>query len=136
MLAGICVQTLAWIDSSWCLHSFDCLLEMDCFHPKVFCFLTTNLTKVDSSKWCCCIVSFSTSNWSISQVIPNKQVVEQMTKNERFSLHQSIKINAVLSLQWLQTHTAYSKFCISQAAWKQLESWGKNKNLQFSNQLN
>lgn len=71
----------------------------------VFCYVTINLTKVDSSKWCCCIISFSTSNWSISQVIPNKQVVEQMTKNERFNLHQSMKTDAVCSFSHQEKQT-------------------------------
>lgn len=83
----------------------------------VFCYVTINVTKVDS-KWCFCTVLFSTGNWSISQVIPKKQVVEQIAKNERFILHQSIKTDAVCSssLQkeqtpphhWHQTNTAYS----------------------------
>lgn len=71
----------------------------------VFCYVTINLTKVGSSKWCCCIVSFSTCNRSISQVIPNKQVMEQMTKNERFILHQSMKTDAVCSFSHQEEQT-------------------------------
>lgn len=98
-----------------------------------FCYVTVNFTKVDSSKWCC-IVSFSTSNWSISQFISNKRVLEQMAKKERFILHQSVK--PMLSVpphitgsrrslkphHWHQTQLYFMKFCISQTPWKDLDS--------------
>lgn len=48
--------------------------------------VTTNLTE-DGKNPRFCAASSPTGSWSITRVTPNKQVVEQITKNEMFILH-------------------------------------------------
>lgn len=65
--------------------------------------MTTNPTKDKNPRFRA--VASPTGNWSITRVTPNKQVVEQMTKNERFILHQSMKSEAVCSFSHQRSQT-------------------------------